>query len=182
MLMKLCKLIMYAAGFIWISILLSLPCYCQNFGNGLGNATVITPVTASDPYGTSMVNSAISGEIMSTRHSRSYGSSGIGGSFIGTESVTSETKPIKETSMVQPSHTPAINDLENQLQNTRRMFSQNMLASPALSKTPAAPTFTSELKFPEFNNTYSSSESLMSNPYNQFWSHKKSGKSLEYLK
>jgi hypothetical protein len=124
-----------------VAIIMTAPCYAQQVTNGLGDATVIQSATQSDPYGIAEVNSAIAGEVMSTRHRRPFGNSGIGGSYMGTTSVTSETRPVGEATVVQPTHIPVLVRAGAQKSIGKGLFSQNMLASPAVLPTSHLPAF-----------------------------------------
>jgi hypothetical protein len=87
--MILLKIAKAAAILVLLSSVPLTPVFCQTVGNG----TIFTPAAgAKEAYG---VNSAESGSSISfpTRHSSGGNGNGIGSSFIGTTSPTSESSP-----------------------------------------------------------------------------------------
>jgi hypothetical protein len=121
--------------------LTAMPCYAQQVRSGLGNSTVIEPVNGADPYGINRVNSAVAGDVMATRHRPTGQGSGIGGSYMGTTSVTSETRPVGEPVLVQPVRTPTIEHGSGFSVPGKNLFSQSMMSSPATSNPSNMPAF-----------------------------------------
>lgn len=113
---------------VLISLSARLEANAQMTGNRLGDAT-ITPGSSSklEPYGLNSGNSGSYGAFQ-TRHTRQGNDGGIGGSFIGTTSVTAETRSAADYVPAQPSRSPAVPHEPI----ARRLFSESMLYSPAL--------------------------------------------------
>lgn len=112
-----------------VLFLLPVNVFAQMTGNRLGDATV-TPGSSSklEPYGINGGYSGESGGEFFTRHTRHGNDGGIGGSFIGTSSVTAETRASSEYLPRMQVKSPAV----PAGQSAPTTFSESMMYSPAL--------------------------------------------------
>ncbi len=150
---------------VLISLSASYEVKAQMTGNRLGDAT-LTPGSSSklEPYGVNSGYSTSSGEFQ-TRHTRQGNDGGIGGSFIGTSSVTAETRSAADYIPTQASHSPAVPHDPF----ARHLFSESMMYSPAL----VSPTFSTPSASDESNYSYGKTQSIDSFNFEDIWGHQK---------
>jgi hypothetical protein len=166
-----------------VSLLTALPnpVFGQSASGRLGDATV-TPGSASraEAYGINSNGVGHSSETFATRHHREgngtgIGSGGIGNSYLGTTSVTSESRSQATYNPSNQIKSPAV-PVGNELTRPRS-FSETMLYSPALSNPayvqPAA-SRPSERTYMDVN-----SQSLTSPAMSEFLGHQKPWGSLQ---
>ena len=140
----------------------------QSAGGQLGDATV-TPgsSTIAGPYGmNSTVESASSGNF-ETRHRRAGNEGGIGGSFLSTEAVTAESRPLSRSQSAVAS--PAVS-LPTGWEKPRS-FSEQMMYTPALLSPSSSNPVSTALSKPRYTQTESTNNSSIQ--YNEFWGHQK---------
>ena len=135
--------------------------------NQLGNASV-TPGSVSkyEPYGVNSATESAGSDPFLTRHRREGNEGGIGSSFLGTTSVTSESKPVGvETSALQ-SKSPAV-PIQDSFRP--RTFSESMMYTPAFSR----PYYTSPSISSSSEYNYGTVQSTDSVPFDALWGHKR---------
>lgn len=144
----------------------------------VGNATVIPGLTKDiDPYGINSSADSTEETGFGTRHHRAGNNGGIGGSFLQTESVTSESKPVSNYRYSPQPASPAI-PMPSPL-GKPESFSESMLYSPAsssISSSKPSPSFINTPKS-DFLNTGKTDTT----PYSLFWGHQKAGGSSKPL-
>jgi hypothetical protein len=135
--------------------------------NHLGNATV-TPGSMSkyEPYGVNNAVESAGSDSFLTRHRREGNEGGIGSSFLGTTSVTSESKRVGvETSAVQ-TKSPAV-PVQDSFRP--RTFSESMMYTPALSR----PYYSSPSLSSSGEYNYGQVQMTDSVPFDALWGHKR---------
>jgi len=150
----------------------------QSVEGRLGDATV-TPgsLSRAESYG---MNSPVDGAgtaTFATRHHREGNEGGIGSSFLGTTSATSESQAPSRYTPPGPISSPAVSS--SNLLDKPQTFSETMLYSPALSPAPFSRPGFAESSGQSFGPTQSGQ--IDPESYTMFWGHKKPWGSFQPL-
>jgi hypothetical protein len=135
----------------------------------LGDATVPPESVAKlEPYGVNIPVESYSSAAFESRHRRRGNEGGIGSSFLGTTSLTTESEPL--TRYKSPAQTYLPIGSVPSVTTIPSSYSEKMLYSPALS----SPFYARPAASDRMNQSYNLVEFSKIEPYDAFWAQPKS--------